>query len=73
MSARIGFDLDVPEEEDDEEGEEFDVEMVGDGCADFVPCEPHPVSLDELVKAARKLRKLGARRIKIGDMELDFE
>ena len=72
MSARIGFDLDVPEEEDDEEGEEFDVEMVGQGCADFTPTDAPPVSLDEMVRAARKLKKLGAKRIEIGEFRVEF-
>ena len=71
MTGPIGFQIDDEEEWDDEDGEEFDVEMVGEGCADFTPVEP-TVTLDDMVKAARKLKKLGAKRCKIGDFEVDF-
>ena len=72
MPARIGFDLDVPEEEDDEEGEEFDVEMVGQGCADFTPVEEPFASLDDMVQATRKLKRMGAKKVIIGGFSVEF-
>lgn len=61
----IGFEL-----EDDEDGSE-PAPAVGSGCASLTAVDEDR-RLDVVVAAVAKLRDLGALRVKVGDVEVQF-
>jgi hypothetical protein len=64
----IGFELDEEEDESEPEPE------VGTGHASYTPDDVanYGAMLELAYRAARRLRKLGATRLKVGDIKVEF-
>lgn len=64
MTDPIGFRLDS---DDDDEATN-----VGVGCAEFTPVDDEAGHLRNAIGAIRKLRRMGAVRVRIGELEAVF-